>query len=127
MSQRDLIIEIMDEMKECVQKGYLSAEQHSILMVRKIAKLTYDNLIAKFGSSGRTALTHCLLRTCKLEFWKAGMKGKGTNYLCEYDRDTFIKLINSAADEQNCITAMYAVSLAYYLKKKKEMIEHLHF
>ena len=46
------------------------------------------------------------------------MKRKGTSYLCEYDKDIFIKLIPDADDDQNCITEMYAESYAYYLKYK---------
>lgn len=126
MSHGALILEIMDEMKECLQKGYLSHEHHSILMSRMIGKLTYDNLIAKFGISGRTALTHCLSRTCRLEIWKPGMKGKGSCYLSDYYRATSIRIISNAADDQNCVTSIYAVSLAYFLKEKK-MIKHLRF
>lgn len=45
------------------------------------------------------------------------MPGEGVTYLNDYDKDIFIQIIRNAADDKNCVPSMYAVSLAFYIKK----------
>lgn len=52
------------------------------------------------------------------------MANDGSSYLSSYDEDIFLRIIQNAADDQNCVPALYAQSLAYYIKKK-EMTKHL--
>lgn len=47
------------------------------------------------------------------------MEGGGTSYLCKYDMKMFKDRISKAADENNCIPSMNAISLAYFLKKRR--------
>ena len=47
------------------------------------------------------------------------MEGEGTSYLSEFDQEIFLKIIGNAADDCNCIPSVYAISLAYHLKKQR--------
>lgn len=47
------------------------------------------------------------------------MGATGYSYLSKYDDDLFLKIIQDAADDCNCLPAMYAISLAHYIKKKR--------
>ena len=47
------------------------------------------------------------------------MKGGSDCYLSSIDQDYFEEKIKSASEDQNCIPAIYALSLAYYLKKRR--------
>ena len=110
---------IMDEIHASLQSGYLSEEQVEIVESRINDHLTYTDIIQYYGISGRTALTHALARTSCLEYWNKGMNGQGNSYLSKFDIDLFLKIIGDAADDSNCIPCIYAVSLAHYLKKKR--------
>ena len=118
MDADERLASIRNEINISLQHGYLSVEQVQILNTRLTFKRTYDQLISQFGISGRTALTHSLVRIASLEYWVRGMGATGVTYLCKYDDDLFLKIIEDAADDCNCIPAIYAVSLAHYLKKK---------
>ena len=109
----------MDEIHSSVEQGYLSLVQYQIVEARLNHHLTYDQLISQFGLSGRTALTHALVRTCSLEYWSPSMKGRGKTYISQHDLDIFFKIIGDASDESNCIPSMYAISLSHYIKKKR--------
>lgn len=119
MDADEKLASIRNEIHISLQHGYLSVEQVQILNTRLTFKRTYDQLISQFGISGRTPLTHSLVRTASLEYWVRGMGATGITYLCKYDDDLFLKIIEDAADDCNCIPAIYAVSLAHYLKKKR--------
>ena len=114
-----MITSIMEEIHLSLSRGYLSKQQVKIVEARKNDKLSYNKLIEKFGISGRTALVHCLIRTCSLLFWNHGMTGEGNSYLSQHDEDLFFMIIGDAADDCNCIPCMYAVSLAYHIKKRR--------
>ena len=111
---------MIDDINESLNQGYLSNEQVQIVFARLNQKLTYRQLVDIFKLSYQNVLFHCLKRTCLLQYWASGMLGDGTEYLSMIDMDTFENIISQAAEENNCIPAMYAVSLAYYLKKKKK-------
>lgn len=115
----DTIRSIITEMDTSLQKGYLSEIQVQIVKDRMIFNSTYKELNERYNISGNTALSHCLLRTCKLEHWHKGMSGVGENYLCKFDEDYFVEKIKSASEDKNCIPAIYAMSLAHYLKKRR--------
>ena len=119
MQNQQQVTEIFNEIRDSQQKGYLSEVQVQIVESRLNYHLTYDDLIHKYEISGRTALTHALIRTSSLEHWERGMKSDGNSYLCKYDKDLFFSIIGNAADDSNCISCIYALSLAYYLKKKE--------
>lgn len=44
-----------------------------------------------------------------------------SSYLSKFDEALFIKIITDAADDCNCSPAIYGVSLAHYLKKKRNI------
>ena len=117
----EIVLTTMEEIRMAQQKGHLSMVQVQIVESRLNYNTSYDELIRRFGVSGRTALTHALSRTCTLQFWSHGMKAQGASYLSKYDADLFFQIIGDVADDTNCIPSMYAISLAYYLKKKKEL------
>lgn len=88
-------------------------------MARNNEGLTYKNLISKYKIGGKCSLMHCLIRTSKLMYWDHGMACEGTSYLNDYDTCIFLEIIRNACDDSNCIPTIYAVSLAYYLKKRR--------
>lgn len=47
------------------------------------------------------------------------MEGGGTSYLCKYDMKKFKDTISQADDENNYIPSIYTISLAYFLKKRR--------
>lgn len=117
MEDQQLYFTVIDEIIDALKLGYLSKNQVEIIKDRAINNLTYEELIKKFNISGKTALTHCLLRTCLLKFWDYSMPGEGVEYLSQYDKDIFIHIIKNTADDQNCVPSIYAVSLAFHIKK----------
>ena len=106
-------------MYDALEHEYLSAIQIQIIEARLTSHSTYSQLIRQFNISGRTPLAHALQRTAAMEYWTSGMEATGTSYLSKYDEDLFLKIIKDAADDCNCLPAIYAVSLAHYLKKKR--------
>ena len=120
MTNDELIASALEEIKDAMNLGYLSENQVKILISRANERLTYSELIKKYNISCRTALAHCLERTCLLKMWDYSMPGEGDTYLCSYDKDIFIQIIRKSADEKNCVPSMYAVSLAYYIKKCRQ-------
>lgn len=105
---------IIDEIYDAYQLGYLISNQINIFNARKNENLSYIELITRFIFS-------CI---CSLKYWNHGMANDGSSYLSSYDEDIFLRIIQNAADDQNCVPALYAQSLAYYIKKK-EMTKHL--
>ena len=115
----EAIHSILEEINISLQNEYLSEIQVQIMMDRLENATTYKKLKSDYNLSGNEALTHCLLRTCKLEKWYPSMKGGSDCYLSSIDQDYFEEKIKSASEDQNCIPAIYALSLAYYLKKRR--------
>lgn len=89
-------------------------------MQEKIENLSYTELITRFNFSYRSSLSHCLSRTCSLKYWNHGMANDGTSYSSSFDEDIVLRIIQNASDDQNCIPALYAQSLTYYIKKKEK-------
>lgn len=114
------IASIWNELHEAFSLGYLSLEQINIVEAPLTHYFTYSPLIEQFGISGRTPLAHALQRTAALvENWANGMGATGNSYLSKYDVNQFLKILQDANDDWNCIPAIYAISLAHYLKKKR--------
>lgn len=119
MADDEKLRAIKEDIHAALQGGYLSMEQVSILETRLTFKSSYSELLRQFSISGRTALTHALYRTAALEYWSRGMNASSFSYLSKFDEALFIKIITDAADDCNCIPAIYGVSLAHYLRKKR--------
>lgn len=119
MYNTELISSIFDEINVANENGYLTKNQVNIVLARKNDGLAYEQLISKFNISCKNALIHCLLRTCMIEYWNHGMAGQGINNLSSYNEELFISIIKNADDDKNCIPTLYAISLAPYIKKKR--------
>lgn len=78
--------------------------------------MSYKELRQKYNLSGNTALSHCQLRTCKIEHLHPGMNGVRDSYLSKIDQDYFLEKITSVSEDQNRIPVIYAISLAHFLK-----------
>lgn len=120
MLNNSFLESVLNEIKAALDDGYLSEDQVEIFNDRKDKK-TYDQIVEKHRLSCKTVLTHCLSRTSRLMFWKPAMPGRGEDYLSPFDRDIFFGIIGDAADDSNCVPAIYALSLAYYLKKRRNL------
>ena len=73
----DTIRSIIEEMDISLQKYYLSEVQINVMKDRLNFSSTYKELKIRYGIRGNTALSHGLLRACKLVRWHQGMKGEG--------------------------------------------------
>lgn len=63
----DIILSIIEEMDISLPKEYLSEVLVNVVKDRLNFGSTFKELKARYGIRGNTALSHCLLRTCKLE------------------------------------------------------------
>ena len=81
----EAIHSILEEIDISLQNEYLSEIQVQIMMDRLENATTYKKLKSDYNLSGNEVLTHCLLRTYKLEKWYPSMKGGSDCYLSSID------------------------------------------
>ena len=112
-----MLAELLTEIEESVNLGYLLPIQLQIL-IDKINGCSQETLRNKYGIC-RQSLIRALVRTCSGRKWYIGMQGKGDTYLSDIDIHKFKEIARSASEELDCITACYAISIAYSLKKKR--------
>lgn len=53
----------------------------------------------EYNLSSNLALSHCLIRTSKLLYWKLGMEGTSDSYLSGLDQDNFLQIIIGASED----------------------------